>query len=170
MKSKGWMIFGIAIVCTVAIVWTASGRIVGSTSLPLDSGVAKDVEAIEQLWDRYAQSVNTSDADLYVSLWKSDGLRMAPDVPAMTGTSTFGPMVKKFFSSGKRSMTIKVEGVQVLGRKAYSWGSFVRDVTPEGGKTARQVGKFLDILEKQADGSWKIMIDSFNHDGPPVEL
>ncbi|MDX9958989.1 MAG: hypothetical protein RBT68_11165 [Spirochaetia bacterium] len=38
------------------------------------------------------------------------------------------------------------------------------------GSTLRLVGKFLDILARQPDGSWKITRDCFNFDGPPVPV
>jgi ketosteroid isomerase-like protein len=41
-------------------------------------------------------------------------------------------------------------------------------MTPkEGGQTIRGRGKFLSILKKQADGSWKFAIDCFNDNTPP---
>jgi ketosteroid isomerase-like protein len=40
-------------------------------------------------------------------------------------------------------------------------------MTPkEGGETTSYSGKFLDILVKQADGSWKIAIDCHNYNEP----
>jgi ketosteroid isomerase-like protein len=29
-------------------------------------------------------------------------------------------------------------------------------------------GKFLDILKKQPDGGWKIAVDCYNSDSPPL--
>jgi len=43
-------------------------------------------------------------------------------------------------------------------------------MTPKaGGKTIKLDGKYLTILERQADGSWKIAIDCFNSNVPPTE-
>ncbi len=54
-----------------------------------------------------------------------------------------------------------------MGDRAYSHGSYEFEMSPkEGGKTKSCFGKFLDILEKQVDGSWKIAIDCHNYDTP----
>jgi ketosteroid isomerase-like protein len=64
-------------------------------------------------------------------------------------------------------MVIQTEEVRILGDRAYSHGTYTFDMTPkEGGATSSVSGKFLDILEKQADGSWKIAIDCHNTNEP----
>jgi ketosteroid isomerase-like protein len=43
--------------------------------------------------------------------------------------------------------------------RAYPHGTLEYEITPkEGGETRSYSGKFLDTLEKQVDGSWKIAI------------
>jgi ketosteroid isomerase-like protein len=53
--------------------------------------------------------------------------------------------------------------------RAYSHGTYAFTMTSrrEGGDTLEISGKFLTILEKQVDGSWKIAIDRFNYDASP---
>ena len=64
-------------------------------------------------------------------------------------------------------MIINTEVVRVLGDVAYSHGTYTFDMTPKGGgETMSLSGKFLDILEKQVDGSWKIAIDCHNYNAP----
>jgi ketosteroid isomerase-like protein len=64
-------------------------------------------------------------------------------------------------------MVIQPEEVRILGDWAYAHGSYAFEMAPkEGGGTRRWSGKFLDILEKQVDGSWKIAIDCHNYDAP----
>lgn len=54
-----------------------------------------------------------------------------------------------------------------MGNRAHSHGTFEFEMTlKQGGKTARYSDKFLDILEKQVDGSWKITIDCRNYNSP----
>jgi ketosteroid isomerase-like protein len=55
----------------------------------------------------------------------------------------------------------------ILGDQAYSHGTYEFDMaSKEGGETRSYSGKFLDILEKQVDGSWKIAIDCQNYNMP----
>jgi hypothetical protein len=59
---------------------------------------------------------------------------------------------------------------QTVGHKTIPAGpaARIRDDAKRRGETKSYSGKFLDILEKQADGSWKIAIDCFNLDAPPA--
>jgi ketosteroid isomerase-like protein len=36
----------------------------------------------------------------------------------------------------------------------------------EGGEATNGSGKYLTILEKQIDGSWKVAVDCFNYNAP----
>ncbi|MDJ0751883.1 MAG: hypothetical protein QNJ45_00080 [Ardenticatenaceae bacterium] len=67
------------------------------------------------------------------------------------------------------TIAIYPDGVEVLGNQAYSHGTYGYTLTPkEGGDTMRIDGKFLTVFEKQPDGSWKMLVDCFNYDGPPT--
>jgi ketosteroid isomerase-like protein len=60
-------------------------------------------------------------------------------------------------------MLIQPEEVRILGDRAYSHGTYELEMAPKaGGEPQRYSGKFLDVLEKQIDGSWKIAIDCHN--------
>ena len=67
------------------------------------------------------------------------------------------------FASTGRAISINTEEVVVLGGKAYSHGTLTWTMIPgEGGDTVTKIGNFLTILDKQADGSWKILINNWN--------
>ena len=76
-------------------------------------------------------------------------------------------MKTQFAIFSTSAMIIHTEEVRILGDRAYSHGTFTFDMTPkDGGDTKNYSGKFLDILEKQVNGSWKIAIDCHNYDTP----
>ena len=63
-----------------------------------------------------------------------------------------------------RNMIINTGEVRILGDWAYSHGMYTFDLVPKaGGETMSISGKFLDILKRQADGSWKMAIDCHNY-------
>ena len=92
---------------------------------------------------------------------------MAPGVPRRFGKELVQAAIKPKFDLFIIHMTINTEEVQILGDWGYSHGTYVLEITPKvGGETTRNSGKFLDILEKQIDGSWKIAIDCHNFNAP----
>ena len=55
----------------------------------------------------------------------------------------------------------------VAGNWAYARGTYKATLTPkQGGKTIPIDGKYMTILAKQSDGSWKIHRDIFNSNVP----
>jgi ketosteroid isomerase-like protein len=52
----------------------------------------------------------------------------------------------------------------------YTLGTFVFQMSLPDGSTLTDNGKFTTIWKKQADGSWKVAVDTFNSDVPMVEM
>ena len=126
-----------------------------------------DVALIYELWDEYATAVSTGDAERWINLWIEDGIQLPPDAPSNIGVKKIRDANQSGFDQTDSEMTIHTDEVRVLGDRAYSHGTFEVAFTPkEGGDTTEANGKFLAILEKQVDGSWKIAVDCFNFDAP----
>jgi uncharacterized protein (TIGR02246 family) len=93
---------------------------------------------------------------------------MPPGAPRRVGKEQIRremQLLFDLFDTG--NMSIQTEEVRILGNWAYSHGTYEFQMTPkEGGETRSYSGKFLDVLEKQVDGSWKIAIDCHNYDAP----
>jgi len=127
-----------------------------------------DVAQIYELWNEYAAAAHAGDLERWMSLWTDEGIQMAPDAPRRVGKEQIRAAMQPGFDLFIMSdMVINTEEVQILGDQAYSHGTYTFDMTPkEGGETTSLSGKFLDILEKQVDGSWKMAIDCHNYNEP----
>ena len=103
-----------------------------------------------------------------MSLWVDDGKRMAPNAPASVGLDQIRVAVEPLFELFDfEEFNVNLDEVRILGDRAYSHGAFAFSMTPlAGGDLIEDSGKFLTILDKQADGSWKIAVDCFNSDMP----
>ena len=124
-------------------------------------GTAADEEAIREVWKTYSSARVAADAKLWLSLWDEQGIQMPPGIPAR-GKDVLDETVPKGFVPGSVStMNIYPEEITIAGPWAYSRGTYESERIVEG-KTARVEGKFLTILKKQSDGSWKIYRDCFN--------
>ena len=64
------------------------------------------------------------------------------------------------------AMALKSEDLIVSGDYAIETGTYRMTVQPKQGKSMEDVGKFVSIWQKQADGSWKMIRDIFNSDLP----
>ncbi len=63
--------------------------------------------------------------------------------------------------------TATTADVAESGEFGYTIGTF--ELTSEqDGASMVTVGKYVTVWSKQADGSWKVQVDSFNTNGPPI--
>ena len=101
-------------------------------------------------------------------MWTDNGIQMAPDAPAVIGKEQIRAKYESIFPQFIFKMAITNEEIRVAGDWAFSRGNGTFSMTPRaGGETIEIDGKYLTILERQTDGSWKIARDCFNYNAPP---
>ena len=69
--------------------------------------------------------------------------------------------------SGIRGATVETVDLEELGDTAIEVGAYTLDIRPAGGEATQDVGKYVIIWKRQADGSWKWAVDIFNTNLPP---
>ena len=138
----------------------------------MDEEKKSDITALKEMLNQYAIGCNTGDFDLWISLWADDGVQMPPNIPARIGKEQIREGMKPGFDQMTLDITINsIEDVKVHG----DWGLvrciYTSKMTPKaGGETINTTpdGKALTLLERQSDGSWKIIYDCFNSNVPPT--
>ena len=121
-----------------------------------------DLAAIRELQQTYLRGANTSDIDLFMSVWAEDAVRLESDINYIRGKKK----IREHFSSSFKQfkVEVKVYGDQELrleGDLAYSHANFLVSLTPKGSDSTFHTDfKYLEIYEKQADGKWKIKVGS----------
>ncbi len=125
--------------------------------------------ALNDIWNRYASSLNAGDVSRWLELWTEDGVQMPPDEPAVVGKDQIrarnGAVLDQFTFNMKNITNLETEE---SGDLAFARGSFNATLTPKGsGEPIVVDGKYLTILKRQPDGSWKIHRDAFNSNVSP---
>ena len=136
---------------------------------PVD--VEADIAAVKEILNQYAVASNAGDFDLWISLWADDGVQMPPNAPVRIGKEQIREAMKPGFDQWTLDIAItSIEDAKVYGDLGLTRCNYTLDVTPKaGGETihAMRDGKALTLLERQSDGSWKIVYDCFNSNMPP---
>ena len=146
-----------------------TGILFGCVQNNKDADVEADTAAINKLYNRATLACSTGDAELYLSVFTEDAVVMAPGSPAVIGKEELRPIIEGLFGLFDLELPYTMDEVGVTGDKAFARSSFQYSMTPkEGGETTTSAGKELDILKRQADGSWKIYIQCWNYNAPPV--
>lgn len=115
---------------------------------------AKNPEDLDRL---FAESVNAGDAAAVAALYEKDG------VLVFQGTTFQGPDQIRAFLEGmtaaKAKITMNVKQVVRAGDIAMLYNDYSMTITGPDGKTEASSGKAIEVVRRQADGSWKYVID-----------
>jgi len=153
----------IQVLVCAAMVMLDSGCVRATLRTPPDARAAAD-----SIFAKYAASLGAGDADAWASLWMEDGVQMPPDAPAVAGRSQIREKLRGILTQFRFDMRIHTEEVRTAGEWAFARGLYQATLTPKtGGPSIPIDGKFLTILARQADGSWRIYRDIFNSNLPP---
>ena len=132
--------------------------------------IETDIAAIEDLANQYGAALNAGDLDLWISLWTDNGIQMPPNAPAVIGKEQLRAKNESMFAEFNLKMAVTNKEVKVAGDLAFIRGAYTLSLTPKaGGETIMIDGKYLDIVERQADGSWKFARDCYNDNAPPKQ-
>lgn len=125
--------------------------------------------AAETIWKEYAESLNSGDLDRWLELWTEDGVQMPPDEAAIAGKDNIRARNEALLDKFTFDIGITNQEVQAAGNWAYARGTYTAKLMPKaGGRPISIDGKYLTILARQPDGSWRIHRDIFNSNVAPA--
>lgn len=141
---------------STAVLFAAAAMLAGT------GGAAADDEAeIRDIWQKYSAARVAGDADAWLALWDADAIKLSEGSPARSRAELDAGVPKSFAATPTSAMNIHADEIVVTGDWAYSRGTYDADRTV-GGEATHIDGKFLTILKRQDDGSWKIYRDMSN--------
>ncbi len=113
----------------------------------------------------YAKAFNAGNAAQVAAIYNKDAIFMMPETPAYKGTKGVRALNQAMIDAGWRNIKLKTIKSGSDGDLAFNIGSVSMD-QPSGGGTAKVKGKYLDVYQRQRDGSWKIIATMYNTDKP----
>ena len=131
------------------------------------AAMAADRAAIDKLRSDYQSSFNSNDASAAAAHFTETAVSMPPNHEALIGRQAITDDMVAMFEGMGAELTISSEEVEVAGDWAFDRGTYTMTLTPKGdGDPMEDKGKYIVILEKQADGSWKLAREVWNSDNP----
>jgi uncharacterized protein (TIGR02246 family) len=145
-----------------------AGEESAGASAPLS---AQDEAAIRAVDAEWARAASAGDAKALTATYSSDATLLPPSEAIVKGEAVgkYNDAMTGGFSGPTELTTTAVEG---RGDLAYAVGIYRATLTPKktGAKPLpTEVGKYLEVLKKQSDGSWKIVYDMWSPDAPPKQ-
>jgi len=110
----------------------------------------------------YNEAFNRGDAAGCAAFFTEDVILLAPGQPMARGKRAFEEIYQsRMDKTNGGTHTNKLVEYGVEGDLAYQVGTFA--IT---GTNPPEQGKFVNILRRQSDGTWKVTVSIFNSDSP----
>lgn len=128
-----------------------------------------DIDAVNAVRDGFVAAYSAGDADAIGNYYVTDGVSQPNNGPTLKGRDAIVAGLKSMFERSSVKLTLTPEQTQTMGTTGFDSGHYSVEVVPKaGGPTTTSEGRYLVILDKQTDGSWKVTRDMDNA-GPPPE-
>jgi uncharacterized protein (TIGR02246 family) len=146
-----------------------TGMVGGESAAPakLSSADEAGVRAIDGEW---AKAATAGNGDAIAALYTSDATLLPPNEPIVKGDG-----IRKYFTEFTNGFSSKAElnttAVEGSGDLAYAVGTYRMELTPKkpGAKPLKDEGKYIEVMKRQDDGTWKIVYDIWNSSAPPAK-
>jgi ketosteroid isomerase-like protein len=120
-----------------------------------------DLRAITALNQHDVDAVLASDIDALFSQWSDDFVVIPSAGPIVRGRRANVEAVRNSLEQIRAfepvEFVVDFAEITVVGHYAFEWGTFRGISRPRaGGEAVSYKGKLLRILQRQADGSWKM--------------
>jgi len=133
--------------------------------------VEADKAAIRDLMDvQLLNAQQAKDVDTVLSVFADDASVFSPNAPIVTGKEAIRARLSELHSGPRVAISWQTTKVEVSrsGDLAYSHGTYEETVNDPEGNPVTDKGKWVEVWEKQTDGTWKVVADIWNSDGPPA--
>lgn len=128
---------------------------------------AKDIRAIRLFLQQSGHAVNAGNVEAEVNRFTDDGIYLWPDAPAIKGHQALRHWFERRFAQVEVSLENVSEELEVCGYWAFERGKYVARVKiKKSGREEMIRGKYLNILRRLPDGSWRIARRIRNRDHP----
>ncbi len=138
------------------VCWACSGKRGGQDE-------ASAISEIKALSAARAKAFNEGNANVIANAFTENGMLLAPAMKSGKGREAVRKYYQSIFDQYKTFLESGYEEVKVSGDLAYGVGfAKVKLVPHSGGDTLFSTAKYINILERQGDGSWLTTHDIWN--------
>jgi uncharacterized protein (TIGR02246 family) len=155
----------------VPLCLVASVLVIGckQSSMPSAAQHDADVKSLRDADAAWSEAWFAKDLDKAMAFYADDATELNPDSPAVIGKQNIVANDKMFFTDPHVTMRWVATTVEVSqsGDMGYTQGNVTyMMVRPAADETSSDTAKYLTVWKKQADGSWRVVEDTYNSDHP----
>jgi ketosteroid isomerase-like protein len=125
---------------------------------------AKD--QIDAANEAYGKAVANQDVGAIVALYAQDAVLLPPNEPVAKGPDAIRAVLQAYMDAGAQSLQLETTALDDQGDLVVEVGRYELGIQPAGADAITDIGKYLQVFKRQADGSFRIAYDCFNSDEP----
>lgn len=137
--------------------------VVFTVIVPVQAAGNNERDLIELSSKKWVETYNNNDWSTLAELFTQDALMMPPNSQIVRGREAIANWQAEN-ESGFR-IAFDIQDIHVSGNTAYVRGRSCVLIPLGEGEYGVDLGKFLEVRKKQANGEWLIHADIFNSDG-----
>ena len=148
-----------------ALFFTACGQ----PAAPPDTRAA-DAAAVQKADADWSAAAQAKQADAWVAFYADDAVVLPPNEKTVTTKDEIRKTITDLLALPGLSIswqTTKAEAAR-SGDLAYTYGTYELTSNDAKGRPTADHGKYSEVWKKQADGSWKCIVDMWSSDVPPA--
>jgi ketosteroid isomerase-like protein len=169
------MIPGSLILGPVAGVRSAAGQVLGTGTLmpetsqsapnPLsDTTVDPGKSLLFDLEAKFARATAEGGGQAFAAWFAEDAVTLANNQPPVHGHDAIATQATWSPKDYQLTWTPTDAKMSPSGDMGYTWGHYEGRSHDPGGNTKVSQGRYLTIWRKEADGSWKVVLDASNEE------
>jgi len=136
-------------------------------SAPPDTRAA-DEATLRTLIGDWSASARAKDATKFVSVYAEDAVVMLANAPDIKGLAAIREGIPAMMQDPAFALSFEPDRIVVArsGDLAYETGTYAMTMTGPDKKPATEKGHYVVVWRKQADGTWKVVVDAPISDPP----
>lgn len=152
-----------AVVIAAAVIVLFFNALAAAGQKPKNASEA--VRAADEAWMKV---FSAKDLEKSVAFCEENGAVLAPNAPIAQGRQAISKSFAGFFALPNLKITWHADKAAAArsGELGYTSGTYEMTFSDPAGKIIPDKGKYVTVWKKQADGSWKVLLDIFNTDMP----
>ena len=127
-------------------------------------GMGSAVHDIRQINDRFCEALGAHDLDALMDYYDDEVSLLIPGAPPIEGADGVRGYYAQVFAAGVTGAEMQTKRLEERDELLVEHGEYTMSVDPEGGEPIEDVGKYMVVHRRDAEGSWRCWFDMFHSD------
>ena len=121
---------------------------------------AADEATIRGLDSAWVKASLAKNVDQAIAFYVDDASMLPPGLPMATGKAAIRTAWAGLLGGPGAVLTFGPDKIDVSGDRAVDIGTYTLTLNDKAGKPQTSKGRYVVVWGKQADGSWKVLVDA----------